>query len=257
VGFVLRAQHDRHVAQRTDKLWEHMITQPVAGHLKVTLGAQRDKAGRLTRAGRAATLEVRYATVPLDPPQNHPGDLAPLTVRVVYLREAEPPAGLEAVDWMLLTSEAVGSLAEALVIAAYYQKRWVIEEWHRALKEGCGLEHSQVQTVGALRRLSALLSIVALRLLELRDLARGAEASHAAALAQRVDPVWLQVVATLAQVAVATLTPAQFWQTVARRGGFIGRKSDGQPGWKVLWRGWHDISQMVHYVHLQQKSKTT
>ena len=25
---------------------------------------------------------------------------------------------------------------------------------------------------------------------------------------------------------------------VARLGGFLGRKSDGEPGWQTLWQGW-------------------
>jgi hypothetical protein len=247
-GFVVRAQHDRWVEDGTGKLWEHMGGQAAAGTLTAQIGQQRDSTGRVTRVGREAALEVRYATVRLDPPQNHVDNLEGLTVQVVYLREENPPVGVEAVDWMLLTSEPVESLADALVITGYYQKRWVIEEWHRALKEGCRLEQSQVQTVEALRRLSALLSVLAVRLLQLRDLAQGREQANAEALRAQVDGLCIEVVATLAGRDPGTLTPREFWGVIIRQGGFIGRKSDGQPGWKVIWRGCHDISQMVCYA---------
>jgi len=49
---------------------------------------------------------------------------------VVYLQELNPPAGDEPVDWMLLTSEPVTSLPEALVIVEHYRVRWTIEVFH-------------------------------------------------------------------------------------------------------------------------------
>ncbi len=254
-GFVIRAKHDRLVEEGTDKLWPHMEVQPTAGCIQAKIGRQRDKAGRITRQGRTATLQVRYATVHLDPPTNHPDRLEGLTVQAVYLREENPPSGVEAVDWMLLASEPVKSYADASVIVEIYQTRWVVEEWHRVLKEGCALEQSQAATVEALRRLSALLSIIAVRMLQLRDVARGDRQSDSAMLQISVDPIWIQVVALLAKSDPTTLTPAQFWHTVAKRGGFIGRKSDGHPGWKVIWRGWYDISQMVQYAQALHDSK--
>ena len=60
----------------------------------------------------------------------------------------------------------------------------------------------------------------------------------------------LLIVAKLAQSAADTLTPRQFWLTIAKRGGFIARKNDGPPGWMTIWRGWYDIMMMVHGVEL-------
>jgi len=251
-GFVVRAQHDRLVNAGTDKLWGYLDRQVAAGTIHAQIGTQRDRSGKITRQGRPAALVVRYATVLLDAPKNHPEEAAALRMQVVYLKEEDPPAGVEAVDWMILTSEPVVSFADACVIASYYQVRWTIEEWHRVLKEGCRLEESQVETVLTLRRLSALLSVVAVRLLQLRDLARGRAASDAQALRACADPLWIKVVALLAGLEAAVLTPQEFWQTIARKGGFIGRKRDGMPGWKVIWRGWYDISQMVRYAEVLQ-----
>lgn len=252
-GFVLRAQHDRRVEEGSAKLWDHLSHQAPAGTLEVTIGAQRNQAGKLTRAGRPAVLTVRYAAVRLEPPKNHPDHVEPLDVWGVYLREEHPPEGVAGVDWLLLTSEAAECWEDACRIVAYYQKRWVIEEWHRALKEGCQLEASQVREVLALRRLSALLSLIAVRLLHMRDLARGGTADDPAALQGSVDPLWIQVVAVVAGQPAETLTPAQFWRAVAQKGGFLGRKGDGPPGWKVIWRGWYDLTQMVRYAEALQK----
>ena len=34
------------------------------------------------------------------------------------------------------------------------------------------------------------------------------------------------------------ITVKEFWRTVAMLGGFLGRKSDGDPGWQTTWKGW-------------------
>ena len=256
-GFVIRAMHDRRVEDGTSKLWEHMASQASSGTIEVKVGTQRNSLGKITRQERCAVVTVRFARVQLESPLNHPEAFEPLTVNVVYLREEHPPEGVEGIDWMLLTSEVVESLADARLIVGYYQKRWTVEEWHRALKEGCRLEDSQVHEVCTLRRLSAVLSVIAVRLLQVRNLAQGRCKDAPQALQATVDLVWIHVVSLLAGVESDQLTPELFWKTVSKKGGFIGRKSDGRPGWKVIWRGWHDISQMVRLAELQQQKTHT
>jgi len=252
VGFVVRARQDRWVNDQSAKLWDHMQSLPVAGQTVAQIGTQRNGLGKVTRRGRSATLSVRYATLQLDKPVNLRGKgKDALTVNVVYLQELNPPEGDEPVDWMLLTSEPVTSLQEALVIVEHYRVRWVIEEWHRAVKEGCRLEHSQLTERSALLRLTAVVSVVGVRLIQLRDLADNpTSADQPQHLQQLVPPLWIQIVAALAKLAPEQLTPRQFWQTIARRGGWIGRRSDGRPGWKTIWLGWRDIQQMVEGAEL-------
>lgn len=147
------------------------------------------------------------------------------------------------------------NLQAALAIVRYYRCRWVIEEWHRALKEGCRLERSQLEEPAALHRLAAVLSIVAVRLIQLRDLAGEPSDEDPLVLKQRVPPLWIVIVAAWAQRPAEQLTPRQFWQTIARRGGWPGRKQDGRPGWKAIWTGWHDVQQLVEGVELAASVK--
>ena len=255
-GFVVRARHDRTLQGTAAHLWAHLAGSPVAGSRTIQIGQQRDRKGKITRQGRTAHVTVRYATVRLER-SSHDRHGEPLTVQAVYLQELAPPAGVEAVDWMVLTSEPVACFDDACRILAYYQCRWVIEEWHRCLKEGCALEDSQVDTPEDLQRLAAVLSIVAVRMMTLRDLADvqryGGQAQDPKALQDQVPWVWILVVARLWETEPATLTPRQFWLNIARQGGWIGRKGDGRPGWKVIWRGWYDISQMVRGAELAQQ----
>ena len=86
-----------------------------------------------------------------------------------------------------------------------------------------------------------LTSVIAVRLLQLKSLAR----TNPEVPAQRVVPrVWLQMLklARRGLNRVHDLTVGQFYREVAKLGGFLGRKSDGQPGWITIWRGWEKLN---------------
>jgi hypothetical protein len=255
--FVVRAMHDRYVDDATEHLWEKLSRQEPLGQMTVTLGAQRDKGNRVKRAGRQATLTIRVAPIVVPPSRNDPRtkDAPPLPLFAVYLVEEHPPEGVEPVEWMLVTSLEARTLDQAQTIIGYYTCRWVIEEWHRCLKEGCRIEDSQLDEAADIQRLGAVLSVVAVRLLEMRDLAESSDPSAQSpeALERLVPAIYILLVAGLAKVDPQTLTPRLFWRTIAKRGGYLARKHDPRPGWKVLWRGWTDIVQMVRGAELYQQ----
>ena len=206
---------------------------------------RRSGPARSRRAPRTATVELRYGRVTLGRPRNDPrwSGVAPVSCAAVRVREVDPPAGVEAVEWMLLSSEPATSVAEAWRLVAWYRCRWVIEEWHRALKEGCRLEHSQLDQGQDIARLAAILGPVAVDLLRLRDLAAAATtADQPEALVGEVSAAMRAVVAARCRVSVQTLTPARFWRTLARLGGHLGRRRDPRPGWQALWHGWSQIA---------------
>jgi hypothetical protein len=249
-GFVVRALRDRNVDGKADHLWSWAGKQPVCGTMTVQVSAQSTRRGAALRIRRAAAVSIRFGAVTLDAPLGSAHD--PRKLWAVYAREEEPPTGegVERVEWLLLCSEPVEDQAAARRMLEWYTRRWVIEEWHRALKEGCRMEASQLHDAEAIKRLATLKGVVAARLLQLRDQADPAnpEAEDPAALRRAVPEVWIEVVGVYTDVDAATLTPRQFWLSIARKGGFIGRKGDGRPGWKVIWRGWTDYSLMVEYA---------
>jgi len=255
-GFVVRARFDRRLKHQESKVWQHMASRAPAGTLAINIGAQRRGPGQKPRRAREARVQVRFGTLELRRPgrDSQPQTPGALKVQAVYVHEIDPPKEVEPVDWMVLTSEKVESFQDACVVVGYYQARWVIEEWHRCLKEGCALEESQVDEVGDLKRLAAVLSIVAVRMLALRDLADqercGTNADDPLVLKASVPESWILVVAGLFGEDPATLTPRQFWRNIARQGGWIGRTADGRPGWKTIWRGWYDVTQMVRGAEL-------
>lgn len=197
---------------------------------------------------RVARVVLSFGCLRLLPPQNQPRkEWRPLVVWVIRVWEPEPPQGIEGLEWVVLTSVPTQTIEQAWQRVDWYRVRWLVEDYHQGLKTGCSIELRQLQSYEALRRLLGLLSPTAVRLVQLRAVAREAPAQ----LASQVLPTDLvQVVALLAQVPAAALTTQQCWDTIARFGGYLRRKGQGPPGWKTLWKGWFYIQALLDGVHL-------
>lgn len=196
---------------------------------------------------RDAEVAIAWAAVTLVPPQNacgkHRGQ--PLLVWVVRAWEVHPPQGVEPIEWILLTNVPVANRAAAGQALDWYSCRWVVEEFHKAQKTGCGIELPQFTTEAALQPVIALLSVVALLLLDLRRLSRLPEAATRLAT-EVVPPEYVQVLSGWRyQDMDRPLTIREFFLALARLGGHQNRKRDHPPGWLVLWRGWTKLQPMV------------
>lgn len=262
-GFVIRAQHDRCVASGDEgemRLREMMERQPVAGGIYVqvsrqgTVGVEAPpKRRRTVQKGRLARLEVRDAAVTLKPPRNDPRYKDGFAVHVVFLREIDAPEDVsKPIDWLLLTTEPVTSMEEALAIIGWYRRRWLIEEFHKALKTGCRLEQTQLEDAKAFIRLAAITAVVAVRLLHLREAADDERTAKDRAI-DHVDQLWVEVVCRVGQHNdPETLTLQTFYHTIAKKGGWLGRRGDGRPGWQTLWLGWQTIANYVAGIELMR-----
>lgn len=199
------------------------------------------------QAARQAQLAVSWQAITLRSPCNTPGEDKYVTAWAVRTWEKEPPADLDPIEWLLITSVPVQSLPEALERIEWYTCRWIIEEYHRCLKTGCHIEKSQLRHAERLQRLLAFLSILAVRLLQLRDLSR---ATPRLLAIDHIDPVFVQIIALRTNKKPNELSLSFFWIEVAKLGGFPARKSDGEPGWLRLWRGWLQILDLADGVRL-------
>lgn len=238
VDFIIRGYQERRLAQGAGRLREAIESAPVLGQGVVELRA------RPGRRARRAIVELRSVEVDLDGPWRPGGWQPPLGgITVVEVKEIDSPEEVDApLHWWLLTSLSAQSLVEAQRIAGRYAARWWIEEYHKALKTGTGVEASQLERGYRLESLIAILAVVAVRLLSAKLLARS-------------QPDGFEALGMLGPEAREILErklgrPKQGWtnQTllvaIARLGGFIGRKSDGLPGWQTIWRGWQRLMWM-------------
>jgi Transposase DNA-binding/Transposase Tn5 dimerisation domain len=209
---------------------------------------ERDEHGRPTPGSQPLRLQVVRVWEPAPPSQTEGYRTHSTPSKHGHGRRArsrsqdpehEPVAALE---WILLTSLPVPGEAQAWHLVRIYQARWMIEDFHRGLKSGCRLEWARLQEEGSLENLLAICSPIAVHLLTVREFARLHPEEPARAW---VDPHEVQVVAAQAQQPVELLRMRQFVRQVARLGGFLGRKSDGEPGWQTPWQGWMRVHWMV------------
>ncbi|MFL5697662.1 MAG: IS4 family transposase [Ktedonobacteraceae bacterium] len=197
---------------------------------------------------RSADVRISWGSLRLLPPRSpQQAEQRPLVVWVVHVWEPAPPEGIEAVEWILLTSVPVSTLEQAWERVDWYRARWIVEDYHQGLKTGCSIEQRQLQSYEGLRRLLGLLAPTAVRLLQLRAAARQ---SPQQAASQVLPQDVVQLVAVLAEVPAAQLTTQQCWYTIARYGGYLRRPRRGPPGWKTLWKGWFSIQAMLEGVHV-------
>ena len=225
---------------------------PVAGTYALQLRA------RPQQAARTATLEVRFGALSMLPPKHqspyvksHP---APIAMPVVWVREINAPKGVEPIEWVLLTSLPVNNFEDAWQVISYYEKRWLIEEWHKALKTGCHVTERQLKTTQRLEAMVGLMSVEAVRLLQLKSLARSEPNRPAREV---VPPLWIDVLAAASKQSFARpITVRDFYRAIAKLGGFIGRKSDGEPGWITIWRGWEKLHLLIQGSELIVRART-
>jgi hypothetical protein len=199
-----------------------------------------DRRGRAEQLPRTVRLPVAWNEVTLCPPCNGPErQQAPVSGWCVRCWETSQRK--HALEWILFTTVPVTDAASAWERIEWYRLRWVVEEYHKALKTGCAREQRQRQKAQGLLALLGLLAIVAVRLLQLRTVARSAPDTPAS---QGVEPELLETVVRLRGRSASPMTADQFWRAVAGLGGFLGRKGDGNPGWQTLWRGWQRLQDL-------------
>lgn len=201
------------------------------------------------RPSRQAVLTLRGAAVQLQPPRHakQRSQRKPVPVWVIEAVEQNPPAGVKPLCWRLVTTEEVTTLDEIIRALREYIVRWRIERFHFVLKQGCQVEQLQLETADRLANALAVYSQVAVRLLRLTYLAR---LEPQTPVAQEFTPDEVAVLDRCRQqqdrrsrARVETVREAV--GVIARLGGHLGRKGDGPPGAKVLWRGLRRLHDQV------------
>jgi len=244
VDFIVRAAQERALAQEDRSMFAAVRAAPVLGRFTLDVRA------RPGQAARCAEVEVRARAVTLRGPWRPGGRAEDWAVHVVEAREVAPPAGVEPILWVLLSTWACSTFAEALRVVKAYACRWLIEQFHKALKSGTHVDDSQLETAARLETLVGILSVVATRLIELKLLARVRPD-------EPVTPEHFGAEA-LAVLEQGIGRPALGWTNatvlvgIARLGGFLARKGDGPPGWQTIWRGFRRLMLMVQGYELAQ-----
>jgi hypothetical protein len=240
LDFIVRAADARSFTEDDQALFEAVAQQPVQERFTLSLKRRPD------REPREAQVELRFGRVSLRRPQRAESPHAALSLSVVDVSEPNPPPGEEAVHWLLLTSFPVETVGQARQITVWYSYRWLIERFHFVLKSGCKLEERQLREASRLERLLAVFSVVAWQLLWLTYQARQTPEAPCTEALQPFE--WQALFAFIHRTQRLPDRPPSLHQVVrwiGQLGGFLGRKGDGEPGVKVLWRGWQRLQDIA------------
>jgi hypothetical protein len=229
--YVVRAKHDRTVLvdgeQKKLKAWIRSLAPMV--DYELNLRARGEKCSRV------ANLKVVWEQALMLPPKGKKGE----AISVTYIRAYDPEDS--ELEWILVTSLKIDSADDALTAVQIYEQRWVIEEYHKCLKTGCRIEEAQLKTSKRLLALFGILGIIATQLLQLRDLSR----QHPERPAEDVVTKEVITIVKSQYKHDGVMSMKELWRRIAMMGGFLGRKSDGNPGWQTIWEGWLRIQDML------------
>ena len=256
-GFLVRASQDRIILdpatnQRPGLIFDRIAGVEPLGGMSLDLRSRAAHDGQKGYKARRARLLISCGPVRIQAPErpgHSAGANAPIDCWCIRAWEPEPPQGVERLEWVLYTDQETVTLEDALGRVMDYGSRFLIEEFHKGLKTGMKIEELQLEKADRIFVAVAVMSIVALRLLDIREL--GKAAPEAPAAVTGLHPLELEI---LSQAVGRTLTTvASVLLALGRLGGHMNRRSDGMPGWITLWRGMNTLRQMVKGAELERK----
>lgn len=172
-----------------------------------------------------------------------------LETNVVVVEETGAPKGVKPIRWVLLTSLPVKTFNDAWQVIEDYENRWLVEEYHKVIKSGCSVEMHALRTADRLEPLIALITVIGIRLFQLKLVGRSQKEAKART---HVPSDWLRgLKLARPKIKLTGMTVYEFFRELAKLGGFLARKGDGEPGWETVWHGfkklqmWLDGMRMV------------
>lgn len=255
--YVIRARCDRKLLPEQSEGWESMLEALGSAAALGTL--QVEIPGNGKRKARTAEVQIKVAPVAIRPPQRRghaqdSGSDEPVNVKVIAATEDTPPAGEDAISWVLLTNLAVPDFASACEKVQWYGRRWGIETWHKVLKSGCKVEDCLLETAERLTRYLTLFSIIAVRLMHVGYLARVQPELPATEVFSQEEIEALHVRVHKALPPAQSPSLREMVRLIGRAGGHLGRKCDGEPGMTVLWRGWMRLYEDVLVIRAHKQA---
>jgi Transposase Tn5 dimerisation domain len=247
---LIRAEHNRKVQHELDYLIPSIEQAAVMAQMKIEIPRNPE------RSARTACLALRAMAVTIEVPrhQKHRSTYQPIQLNIILVEEVNSSSGVQPIRWLLLTTLAIETLAQVWQCVRWYSLRWLIERFHYTLKSGCKIEQLQLETKDRLLNALATYSIVAWRLMHLTYCARlhPEQSCEIALLATEWKLLRRKFEPKNRSKQPPTLHQAVGW--IARLGGFLARKNDGEPGLKTIWRGIGILHHLLEGSQLTHKT---
>ena len=200
------------------------------------------------------TLELKAPVVTFLPSERRtPGarEFKPITLNVVIAQEPSP-AGSDFLAWILLTTEPTSTLACTRQITRYYERRWRIEDFHKAWKSGVGAQGQRLQSIENLEKMIVILSFAAVRLLQLKEYFEYPIMNKKCDNNTCCDEIlteaeWQVLWGRVARKSLPEEIPIAAWayKAMAKLGDWTNSKRTGKAAWPTLWKGWFRLQERL------------
>lgn len=224
--WLIRSQHNRVLSDTGGKLWDQTVQGKPLGTIQFTLGARPGQPARqVQQEVWARRLTLAHG----------------VTATCLIAREIAPPEGIKALEWRLLTNREEIDFPSIATYIDWYRARWEIELLFHIVKNACRVEALQLSTIERLERTIAMYLVVAWRIARLMRLGRTCPELPAELF---FTPEEWKGAYLLSKKPVPKQPPRlnEVIRMIAKLGGFLGRKGDGEPGVKTLWLGLQRIT---------------
>lgn len=241
--WLVRSQHNRALPEG-EKLWTTVTGGEPVGEVRFTLPSREGRKARRVRQ-QVWVDRVEFG-------QDTSGRV---TATCLVAKEVNAPLGVEPIEWRLLTNREATTLEQAVELIDWYRARWEIELLFHVFKNGCRVEALQLSTIDRIERALTLYLVVAWRIARLMRLGRTCPDLEAALLFER-DEWEAAYILNKKQPPRQTPRLNEVIRLIAQLGGFLGRKSDGEPGVKTLWQGLQRVMDFVLGLRFARELQT-
>jgi hypothetical protein len=241
---VVRSSWNRRVSEETKHLWNHLASQPIMHWMTIEVPK---KSGYAKRRAHVCVRFVEEAT--LSPRKDKHPNRRKVKLAAVWVYEEKLPEDVpeeQRIDWKLITNKAVKTIEEAEI----YKMRWRIEELHFIMKSGCNIEHYQFENFERYAKFILIILHVAFELY----LSRIHPDIPAKDVLSEIQYDVLLRATKIRDGPEKTMTLSEAVKLIGKLGGHLGRRRDGSPGSKMLWRGWRDLQLLVDYEMMKTGS---
>lgn len=249
--FLVRASENRLLNKPNGKVKDIIGSLDISGYYSVDI---KQKGGRKQRT---AKIGLSYEKIAIKKPQRAIGQQE-IQLNMIVCQEVNATDIKEKLCWILYTTEEINNLEDARKIVRYYELRWRIEEFHKAWKtDGTNVEALRMQKRENLKRIAVITAFIAVRLLQLQDLAQNNDQAKEIActcsfseLSWRI--LWVRVENKKKR---PNQPPSLHWAyyAVAKLGGWYDSKRTGRVGVKALWAGWLKLVSLMEAVEIAKE----
>ena len=251
--YLIRLKHNREISESAKGAKSYLQEQPVAKTYEIVVPRRTGDYPE-----RTATVELRYAPITVHAPKDIEESVVHDEINMygIHVKEIDPPAGIEAIEWFLVTNVAVSTIKDAMERVQWYLLRWMVEIYHKSEKSCCSSEECRLETDDRMLNFLAVNSVIAWRVLFVTYIARQQpEASAEVILAPTEIKVLESANNRKLPKPIKIKTVQQAVAALGKLGGHMGRKNDKVPGIITVCRGMMRLNDFLYGFFLVPQLK--